>query len=115
MAFSAIRIGAYETVKNKYLILTGADTQLSKLAVRIAAGVTTGTLAILSAQPTDVVKIRMQAELKKPGEKSRYKGVFHAYKTVFTEEGMRGLYKGTSVGQTQHKKFEIDDRTCHVF
>ena len=31
------------------------------LMVRIAAGMTTGTLAILAAQPTDVVKIRMQA------------------------------------------------------
>ncbi len=29
--------------------------------VRIAAGMTTGTMAILAAQPTDVVKIRMQA------------------------------------------------------
>jgi hypothetical protein len=28
------------------------------LLVRIAAGITTGTLAILAAQPTDVVKIR---------------------------------------------------------
>ena len=51
---------------------------------------TTGTIAILSAQPTDVVKIRMQAELIKPGEKSRYNGVMHAYKTVFKEEGIAG-------------------------
>lgn len=95
MAFSAIRIGAYESVKQKYINLSGADTPMGLLAVRIAAGVTTGTLAILSAQPTDVVKIRMQAELRKPGESSRYNGVMHAYKTVFREEGARGLYKGT--------------------
>lgn len=94
MAFSAIRIGAYESVKQKYMQLTGAHNQLSIIAVRIAAGVTTGTMAILAAQPTDVVKIRMQAELRKPGEKSRYNGVFHAYATVFKEEGFRGLYKG---------------------
>ena len=47
-------------------------------------------IAILSAQPTDVVKIRMQAELRKPGEKSRYNGVWHAYTTVFKEEGFAG-------------------------
>jgi hypothetical protein len=41
------------------------------LFVRISAGITTGTMAILCAQPTDVVKIRMQAEVRKPGEKSR--------------------------------------------
>merc|ERR1719192_1195325 len=60
MAFSAIRIGAYETVKDAYQDLTGAKGGLNMLAVRIAAGVTTGTLAILCAQPTDVVKVRMQ-------------------------------------------------------
>lgn len=96
MAFSAIRIGAYETVKQKYIQISGAEGTLTLLGVRIAAGVTTGTIAILSAQPTDVVKIRMQAELIKPGEKSRYNGVMHAYKTVFREEGIAGLYKGTA-------------------
>lgn len=96
MAFSAIRIGAYEPVKQKYIQLSGAESSLSLLGVRIAAGVTTGTIAILSAQPTDVVKIRMQAELRKPGEKSRYNGVWHAYTTVFKEEGCAGLYKGTA-------------------
>ena len=94
MAFSAIRIGGYETVKQKYKELAGATTQLGMLGIRIAAGITTGTLAILAAQPTDVVKIRMQAELKKPGEVSRYKGVFHAYRTIYFEEGAKGLYKG---------------------
>ena len=58
--------------------------------MRIASGTTTGTLAILSAQPTDVVKIRMQA----PGGGDRYAGVGDAYRTIAREEGMKGLYKG---------------------
>ena len=64
------------------------------LVIRIAAGVTTGTLAILSAQPTDVVKVGMQAEQKAVGQPSRYKGVFNAYYTIGKTEGLRGLYKG---------------------
>ena len=56
MAFSAIRIGGYETVKQKYTEMSGASTTLSILGVRILAGITTGTLAILAAQPTDVCK-----------------------------------------------------------
>ena len=94
MAFSAIRIGGYETVKQKYTEWSGAESQLSLLGVRIAAGITTGTMAILSAQPTDVVKIRMQAELRKPGEKPRYSGVFHAYSSIYKQEGMKGMYRG---------------------
>ena len=71
------------------------DSGVGLLLVRIAAGITTGTLAIFSAQPTDVVKVRMQAEVKKQGEKSRYKGVVDAYVTIAKTEGFQGLYKGT--------------------
>merc|ERR1719357_691545 len=84
MAFSAIRIGAYEPVKNKYLELTGVSGGLELMGIRIAAGVTTGTLAILAAQPTDVVKVRMQAA----GNNQVYNGVWDAYKTIGRNEGM---------------------------
>jgi len=36
----------------------------------------------------------MQAEMKMPGQKSRYTGVFNAYYTIGKFEGMAGLYKG---------------------
>ena len=70
------------------------DSGIGMLFIRMAAGISTGCLAILSAQPTDVVKIRMQAEVRAPGQKSRYNGVIHAYVTIAKTEGMRGLYKG---------------------
>jgi len=95
MAFSAIRLGAYERVRNYYMDATGLNSGVGLLFVRIAAGVTTGTLAILSAQPTDVVKIRMQADVRAPGEAARYRGVMHAYKDIAAKEGVAGLYKGT--------------------
>ena len=38
MAFSAIRIGAYERVKEIYLELSGAEGGLGVMAVRVAAG-----------------------------------------------------------------------------
>ena len=55
---------------------------LGLLGVRVAAGVTTGTLAILAAQPTDVVKVRMQAG----GGAARYNGVMDAYSTILRNE-----------------------------
>lgn len=95
MCFSAVRIGAYETVKQFYARKAKVDSGFEMFLIRIAAGITTGTLAILSAQPTDVVKVRMQAEQKLAGEPSRYKGVMDAYVTIGKTEGMKGLYKGT--------------------
>jgi len=92
MAFSAIRIGAYDSVKSQYVERTGVTGGLGLLACRVAAGITTGTLAILVAQPTDVVKVRMQAA----GLKGNYKGVWDAYKTIGRIEGLtNGLYRGT--------------------
>eukprot|EP00092_Neocalanus_flemingeri_P028754 GFUD01031218.1.p1 GENE.GFUD01031218.1~~GFUD01031218.1.p1 ORF type:complete len:326 (+),score=37.65 GFUD01031218.1:212-1189(+) len=92
MAFSAIRIGAYESVKNKYMEMSGVTGGIQLMGVRIAAGVTTGTLAILAAQPTDVVKVRMQAA----GSSQQYKGVMDAYWTIGQKEGLKnGLYRGT--------------------
>jgi len=92
MAFSAIRIGAYDTVKNKYMELSGVSGGWELMGVRVAAGVTTGTLAILAAQPTDVVKVRMQVA----GKSQQYKGVMDAYWTIGQKEGFRnGLYRGT--------------------
>ena len=92
MAFSAIRIGLYDTVKVRYMEVLGVrDTDMVEmLGVRVMAGVSTGVLAILLAQPTDVVKIRLQA-----GGRARYPGgVMEAYTTILAREGLLGLYRG---------------------
>ncbi len=45
------------------------------------------------AQPTDVVKIRMQGDLR-AGAARRYSGSLMAYRTIGRDEGFRGLWKG---------------------
>uniref|UniRef100_A0A6I8PE69 Uncoupling protein 2 n=1 Tax=Ornithorhynchus anatinus TaxID=9258 RepID=A0A6I8PE69_ORNAN len=62
---------------------------------RLLAGCTTGALAVGLAQPTDVVKVRFQAQARAAGSR-RYQGTVDAYKTIAREEGLRGLWKGTS-------------------
>ena len=80
MAFSAIRIGGYERVKETYMEMTGVEAGVGLMAVRVAAGVTTGTLAILAAQPTDVVKVRMQVA----GGRQQYKVSPHSSSHVIS-------------------------------
>ncbi|KAI9525569.1 Mitochondrial uncoupling protein 2 [Dissostichus eleginoides] len=89
--FASIRIGLYDNVKNFY---TGGTDQASIL-VRILAGCTTGAMAVSFAQPTDVVKVRFQAQMNLDGVARRYTGTMQAYKHIFQNEGMRGLWKGT--------------------
>ncbi|PNI89365.1 UCP2 isoform 10, partial [Pan troglodytes] len=62
---------------------------------RLLAGSTTGALAVAVAQPTDVVKVRFQAQARAGGGR-RYQSTVNAYRTIAREEGFRGLWKGTS-------------------
>jgi solute carrier family 25 uncoupling protein 8/9 len=66
------------------------------VGTRIAAGLTTGALAVLLAQPTDVVKVRFQAQQRAlgTGTAPRYKSTLQAYQTIARQEGARGLWKG---------------------
>ncbi|TRY54062.1 hypothetical protein DNTS_034492, partial [Danionella cerebrum] len=91
MAFASIRIGLYDNVKSLYS--RGRDN--ANVGVRILAGCTTGALAVSLAQPTDVVKVRFQAQSRLQGASKRYNGTMQAYKLIFQHEGLRGLWKGT--------------------
>ena len=46
-------------MKEVYSEALGVNSGLGLMMVRIGAGMTTGTLAILAAQPTDVVKVTL--------------------------------------------------------
>lgn len=54
-------------------------------------------MAVVCAQPTDVVKVRLQAQAKCQGQAKRYSSTIHAYKTIAKDEGISGLWKGTSI------------------
>ncbi len=90
MVFASIRIGLYEPVRNYY---HGNQQGDISLVTKIAAGLTTGCVGILVANPTDLVKIRVQAEGRlPPGTPRRYKGTFDAFRTIARVEGVRGLW-----------------------
>ncbi|KAI4374207.1 hypothetical protein MLD38_012224 [Melastoma candidum] len=91
--FGGLRIGLYEPVKNLYVGKDYVgDVPLSK---KILAGLTTGALGILVANPTDLVKVRLQAEGKlPPGAPRRYSGALNAYSTIVRQEGFGALWTG---------------------
>ncbi|XP_072241027.1 mitochondrial brown fat uncoupling protein 1 [Leuresthes tenuis] len=91
LCFASIRIGLYDSVRDFY---TGGKDNPNVL-IRILAGCTTGAMAVSFAQPTDVVKVRFQAQMNLNGMARRYNGTMQAYKQIFQTEGLRGLWKGT--------------------
>ena len=64
------------------------DGETPTLSKRIIAGLITGAVGISIASPTDVVKIRLQAEGRlPPGVAKRYNGSFDAYRKIIATEG----------------------------
>ncbi|KAK9822131.1 hypothetical protein WJX74_009601 [Apatococcus lobatus] len=91
--FGGLRIGLYEPVKRFYMGKRPADQ--APLHLKIAAGMTTGALAICIASPTDLVKVRMQTEGKlPPGVPRRYPNAFSAYAIIARQEGVSSLWRG---------------------
>lgn len=91
--YGGLRIGLYDPVKSIYVgdNFVG-DVPLTK---KILAGLTTGALAITVANPTDLVKVRLQSEGKLPkGAPRRYTGALNAYSTIVRQEGLGALWTG---------------------
>lgn len=83
----------------QYIFLLGIKPSLFLdvgIGSRLLAGCTTGAMAVALAQPTDVVKVRFQAQVSAGAANKRYQGTMDAYRTIAKEEGFRGLWKGKS-------------------
>lgn len=61
---------------------------------RIFAGLTTGGMAVMVGQPTEVVKVRFQAQKRLPGVPLQFTSTPATYRKIGREEGIRGLWKG---------------------
>lgn len=66
----------------------------ASIVSRLLAGCTTGAMAVAFAQPTDVVKVRFQAQVRQQDGVRRYNSTIDAYRTIARDEGVRGLWKG---------------------
>ncbi|KAJ8347787.1 hypothetical protein SKAU_G00263760 [Synaphobranchus kaupii] len=90
MSFASVRIGLYDSMKQFYT----QGSENASIVSRLMAGCTTGAMAVAFAQPTDVVKVRFQAQVRLTDGVKRYNGTMDAYRTIARDEGIRGLWKG---------------------
>lgn len=57
------------------------------------SGFLAGVAGPVCTGPFDVVKTRLMAQSRSGGE-LKYKGMFHAIRTIYAEEGLRSLWRG---------------------
>ncbi|KAM9498100.1 solute carrier family 25 member 15b isoform 2-T3 [Salvelinus alpinus] len=58
--------------------------------IDLSAGAIGGTACVLSGQPLDTAKVKMQTF------PSLYRGFVHCFSSIYKQVGLRGLYQGTS-------------------
>ncbi|VDI59288.1 kidney mitochondrial carrier protein 1-like [Mytilus galloprovincialis] len=85
-SYGTIKIGVYHTLK-RTLVPDPADETLS---VNVLCGVIAGILSSAAANPTDLLKVRMQAK----GREGSGEDMFHAFINIYKQEGLRGLWRG---------------------
>ncbi|KAG5017682.1 hypothetical protein JHK82_023284 [Glycine max] len=91
--YGGLRIGLYDPVKT--FLVGSAFVGEVPLYHMILAALLTGALAITIANPTDLVKVRLQAEGQLPtGVPKRYSGAIDAYLTILRQEGIGALWTG---------------------
>ncbi|CAM1310879.1 Uncharacterised protein r2_g2119 [Pycnogonum litorale] len=95
-SYSTIRIGAYEPMKE---LLGATDPAHTPLYLKVISGAITGAIGSAVANPTDLVKVRLQAEgALIPEQIPRYPSTFSAFAMICRTEGLFGLWRG--VGPT---------------
>lgn len=115
MCFASVRLGLYDSVKSVYQNVFHEDPEGFQIFTRILAGLSTGGMAVILAQPTDVVKVRFQAQCRTidSANKPRYTSTLNAYKTIGRNEGIGGLWKGAYPNIGRNAVVNVSEIVCY--
>ncbi|CAG5115487.1 unnamed protein product [Candidula unifasciata] len=91
--YGTIKIGVYHTLKRSLI----SDPANETLAINVFCGVVAGITSSSIANPTDVLKVRMQAR----GSHASYDNMFCSFVKIYQQEGVAGLWRG--VGPTAQR------------
>ncbi|KAJ3108566.1 Mitochondrial oxaloacetate carrier protein [Phlyctochytrium planicorne] len=111
--YSSLRFAFYAPIKSSLhslVTLSAAEQKQIEqggepLVIKLLAGLSSGILGSCLANPTDVVKIRLQREAGRvvngiyvsglhEGQKPTYKNTLQAFYKIAVDEGFSGLYRG---------------------
>lgn len=95
IVYTGIRLNIYEQIRELFGAGKNAQNNTGLLAIlkKAVAGAVAGAISQIVASPTDLVKVRMQAQGKLPIE-LRYRGTLHAFTSIYRSEGLLGMWKG---------------------
>ncbi|CAM9879512.1 unnamed protein product [Ectocarpus sp. 13 AM-2016] len=92
--WNGVYFGMIGAIKTSILPAPAGADKTTKRGYDFVAGMVGGTLATIANTPFDVVKSRMQNQLKVEGQVPKYKHTIPSLITVVGEEGLAAVYKG---------------------
>lgn len=101
--YGTIKFGTYYTLKKSAVergYLTDSNGE-ENVWGNISCAALAGAVSSAIANPTDVLKVRMQVK----GNSVTQKSLAHCFKEIYKKEGVRGLWKG--VGPTANRAATI--------
>lgn len=113
MVFASVRLGLYDDVKATYQQLFNQNPDSLHVMTRVLAGLTTGAAAVIVGQPTDVVKIRFQAQKRLPGVPLQFTSTPATYRKIGREEGIRGLWRGAMPNIGRNAVVNVSEIVCY--
>uniref|UniRef100_A0A8C0PAA5 Solute carrier family 25 member 30 n=1 Tax=Canis lupus familiaris TaxID=9615 RepID=A0A8C0PAA5_CANLF len=87
-SYGTIKIGTYQSLKRLFVEHPEDET----LLINVVCGILSGVVSSTIANPTDVLKIRMQAQ-----SSTIQGGMIGNFINIYQQEGARGLWKGVSL------------------
>ncbi|XP_064126173.1 kidney mitochondrial carrier protein 1 isoform X2 [Loxodonta africana] len=87
-SYGTIKIGTYQSLKRLFVERPEDET----LLINVVCGILSGVISSAIANPTDVLKIRMQAQ-----NSTIQGGMIGNFMNIYQQEGTRGLWKGVSL------------------
>ncbi|XP_065841051.1 kidney mitochondrial carrier protein 1-like [Oscarella lobularis] len=87
-SYGTIKLGCYHAFKRSL----ARDPQDETLLKNVISGVAAGALSSAIANPTDVLKVRMQVSGVNAANASQ--GMMASFANIYKLEGLRGLYRG---------------------
>jgi len=94
VVFAGLRIGLYVPVRT---LIAGElkPGENPTLATKILAAMATGTIGISVANPTDLVKVRLQSQRSAdPSKPKLYNGTIDCYRKTYAAGGLPGFWVG---------------------
>jgi hypothetical protein len=94
LTYGSLRYAFYNPIKS---LLNQNSTDPKALTTKILSGSLSGCIASAICNPTDLIKVRMQA----PNRSKEYYTIFSSIKTIYNENGIIGFWRGVGPTSTR--------------